>query len=78
MKATELNPNHLGQTITAQIGKATVKDVLIGIDSSADLIRNGLFMGQEDLVIGRRNITLHFAAVGEVKVSDVTEVTIHE
>jgi hypothetical protein len=78
MKATELNGEHLGRTLTANIGRASVTDVLIGIDSSADVIQMGFLSATPDYVIGRRTITLSFANVGEVKANEATEITIHD
>ena len=78
MKATELTGDHIGKTITATIGRASVTDVLVGIASSADLIQMGFFAAEPEYAIGRRTIILQFASVGEVKARESTEITIHD
>lgn len=81
MKASELNSNHLGSTVTAKIGWATINDVLTGIRCSSDIISLGLPLmsanGREETAIGRRRLTLEFQVSGDVVADLDSEVTIH-
>ena len=75
MKAQELNGTHLGKTVTAKIGHATITDVLTGVDHKADLISDGIFSAEySSWSIGRPRITLEFKRAGTVTADELCTV----